>query len=156
MCTIRSRNQRTDQGSLDPGSVCTNLLACCLVHQAVEVTSEVARGDMSGFRALMNVERVGWTASSWAMPSQGPTDPRVAPTRRSLAGKDTLGVHVDSGTWPESDSPGSPEEDPASLRPQRDPMVPRLPPCGATRSGPHGIWPLGVGVAETRPLFVLS
>ena len=47
---------------------------------------------MSGFRALMNVERVGWTASSWAMPSQGPTDPRVAPTRQGLAGKDTLGV----------------------------------------------------------------
>ena len=47
-------------------------------------------------------------------------------------------------------------KDPASLRPERDPMVPRLPPCGATRSAPHGIWPLGVGVAETRPLFVLS
>lgn len=33
-------------------------------------------------------------------------------------------------------------------------MPPRLPPCGATRSDPRSISPLGVGIAETRPLFV--
>src|SRR5687768_3768384 len=59
LCTIRSRNQRTDQGSLDPGSVCTNLLACCLVHQAVEVTSEVARTRLVGFQGPHEC-RAGW------------------------------------------------------------------------------------------------
>lgn len=94
LCTIRLRNQRTDQGSLDPGPVhqsCMLLVSCI---RPVRSRQRSPGGDVSGFTALMNVERVGWTASSWAMPSQGPTDPRVAPTKHGFAGKDTLGVQL--------------------------------------------------------------
>lgn len=68
------------------------LLVSCI--RPVRSRQRSPGGDVSGFTALMNVERVGWTASSWAMPSQGPTDPRVAPTKHGFAGKDTLGVRL--------------------------------------------------------------
>ena len=155
LCTIRFRNQRTDQGSLDPGSVAPIFLLAVSCIRSVRSRQDTHKALLSGFTTLMNVERVGWTASSWAMPSQGPTDPRVAPTKRSFAGKDTVVSIVDSGTWPESVVPNL-RRDPASLRPQRDPMVPRLPPCGATRSDARSISPLGVGSPKHDPYLYAS
>lgn len=64
------RNRRTDRVShARIGSPCGRRRVClrptcCLVHQAVEVTSEVVRqmnsGDMSGFKALMEFVPTPW------------------------------------------------------------------------------------------------
>lgn len=116
----------------------------CLVHQACEVTPEVAKRRHVGFH--------------------GPHDCRTSWMDRLIVG-DALSRSngpvrcADETEFRRQGHSWCPVSTPAVgrghfVRPQRDPMVPRLPPCGATRSGPHGIWPLGVGVAETRPLFV--
>ena len=107
------------------GSPFLHVLVSC-IRRVRSRRARASRGS-SGFTALMDVPRGGWTASSWAMPSRGPTNPRdvrgcCASTRGPLSWPGIFslaGRHADASggrvsTW-------------------------RRSPCGATWSGPR--WP---------------
>jgi hypothetical protein len=160
MCTILSRNQRTDQGSLDPGSV--HQIACLAVSCIRPVSSRQRSRRGATCRVSPPswdgcVQQAGWTASSWAMPSRGPTYLRVLP-RGFLSGRDALAplrrLRLGRGIL-ESCPSGAPEGALEGL--DSGPAAPT--PCGATRplsGGRHigeGHW---VGIAEKRPLFGCS
>lgn len=140
------RNQRTDQGSLDPGSVHQICMSCCLVHPASEFTSEdAAEQHHVGFHRhhRLCVAPVGWTASSWAFcPLEVQrTSALVRQGQASAAGM--LGIPV-----------GGPRR--AAVRFGCCLRTPT--PCGATRHSrwpPYRRGPLGRSRREATPIWRL-
>jgi len=153
------RNRRTDRVS-QPGV--GSPFTCCLVHQAGEVTSEVAAladGHVSGFTALMIVvPRLGWTRSSrvyalsrsngaWGSPGAYGArnrDAHFAP--RGMAGRSRPPICSLPGTAPKSILGFA-----TGLLGVEDARC--LPPSGATRPPLCARGAQGVEAAETRPLY---
>jgi hypothetical protein len=159
LCTILFRNQRTDQGSLDPGSVhfsCMSFAVSCI--RRVRSRRDPARPGRRVSPPSWNVQQAGWTASSMG---RSPLEVQracglVPPIR--IGGKDARA------------SLGGPRRARSRLRALSLPSAGRRPgrlgsmawrqtPCGATRpvSGGRHIGEVHwVGIAERRPLLVGS
>ena len=161
LCTILFRNQRTDQGSLDPGSV--HQIACLAVSCIRPVSSRQRPRRSATCRVSPPswdgcVQQAGWTASSWAMPSRGPTYLRGSRRGVSSTAGTLLRPWVGRGQAAalfESCPSGAPGGALEGL--DSGPATPT--PCGATRpvsGGRHIGEDHWVGAAEKRPLFGCS
>ena len=99
LCTIRFRNQRTDQGSLDPGSVhfsCMSFAVSCI--RRVRSRRGSGWAGASGFTALIGMSsRLDGPLHRWAMPSRGPTCLRVVRRGLSSAARTLCALGLERG-----------------------------------------------------------